>query len=111
MNIVYNTHSIRVNSDFIKHYCSDLHLPIEVRSDEDDIAEVDEDMYHEVLARYTLYINEINDTANKSWFVAANIANYCLSTWRFNTLKEAQEKRTELLDEGHAVSIFFGYTY
>lgn len=129
INIVCYTDSIRVNSDFIKYYCSDLHLRIGMRideedeneededenniikTDEDDIIEVEEDVYYEVLARYNLYIREQYNTSDKGWFVVANFADCCLNTWRFNTLREAQEKQAELFAEGYAVSIFFGYTY
>lgn len=43
MNIVCYTNSIRVNSDFIKYYCSDLHLQTGMRKDEEDEDEAYED--------------------------------------------------------------------
>lgn len=109
INIVCYTNSIRVNSDFIKYYCSDLHLQTEIRKD--NIIKVETDIYYEVLARYNLYIREKHNTSDKGWFVVTNITDSCLNTWRFNTFREAQEKQSDLQQEGHAVSMFFGYTF
>lgn len=96
----------KCSSVFLIKFCSNLNLTIE-QEHETNIIHVDKDTYCELKIRYNMWCNQ----QNIGWLVSANIERYALDIQSFNTLKEARQKAEELVSEGYAVSITFGYIY